>query len=372
VAAIGRRKDGPGWRARVSLPDGRRLSTTWPTRREAEAWAGQQESTLRSGTWLDPAGSRRTVADWHAQWWPTRIGERTTLATAESYLRVHVLPAWGVLQLGQVTRLGLQDWVRRLSTTYSSDTVRGIYGQMSRLMADAVHEGLIVRSPCQDVDLPPVNRGKPRALTMEEQAAIFARLGTGEPLARVAVLTGLRWGEVAGLPSRRVNLLRRELEVVQVMSDVGGRLELKAYPKSRSGRRTVPLTDEAVRLLEPLVARAGVDGLVFGGRDGGWWSRHNYRERYWRPAVIAAGVLPAPTFHDLRDTYITRLVDRGVPLTDVMRLAGHSSVVTTQRYTAMEPGAFDRVRRALEGVPPGQDRSSSSGAQGTPGTMTRR
>lgn len=363
MAAVGRRKDGPGWRARVSLPDGRRLSTTWPTRREAEAWAGQQESTLRSGTWLDPAGARRTVRDWHGEWWPTRIGERTTLATAESYLRVHVLPAWGDVQLGQITRLGVQDWVRRLTGTYSSDTVRGIYGQMSRLMADAVHEGLLVRSPCHDVDLPPVNRGTPRALTAQEQAAIFGSLGGGLLLAQLAVLTGLRWGEVAGLPGRRVNLLRRELEVVQVMSDVGGRLALKDYPKSRSGRRTVPLTDEAVGLLRPLVESVGPDGLVFTGAQGGWWSRHNYRERYWRPAVLAAGVTPAPTFHDLRDTYITRLVDAGVPLTDVMRLAGHSSVVTTQRYTAMEPGAFDRVREALDGRPAVRSRSSRSANQ---------
>jgi integrase len=44
---------------------------------------------------------------------------------------------------------------------------------------------------------------------------------------------GLRWGECVGLRRRNLDLLRRELQVVEVAVEVAGRVTFKRYPKSK-------------------------------------------------------------------------------------------------------------------------------------------
>jgi integrase len=60
---------------------------------------------------------------------------------------------------------------------------------------------------------------------------------------------GLRWGECVGLRRRNVDLLRRELQVVEVAVEVAGRVTCKSYPKSKASRRTVPLPDFVIEAL---------------------------------------------------------------------------------------------------------------------------
>jgi hypothetical protein len=60
---------------------------------------------------------------------------------------------------------------------------------------------------------------------------------------------GLRWGECVGLPRRNVDLLRRELQVVEVAVEVGGRVTFKLYPKSKATRCTVPLPEFLIEAL---------------------------------------------------------------------------------------------------------------------------
>ena len=61
--------------------------------------------------------------------------------------------------------------------------------------------------------------------------------------------TGLRWGECAGLRWDVVDLAARTLRVVRVAVEVSGHVTDKAYPKSRAGRRIVPLPGFVVDLL---------------------------------------------------------------------------------------------------------------------------
>ncbi|MFI6823667.1 tyrosine-type recombinase/integrase [Micromonospora sp. NPDC050187] len=57
-------------------------------------------------------------------------------------------------------------------------------------------------------------------------------------------------------------------------------------------------------------------------------------------------------FHDLRHSYVTRLITVGVPLNDVARVTGHEQISTTlDRYThAFEAGA-NRVRESFADFP---------------------
>ena len=52
-------------------------------------------------------------------------------------------------------------------------------------------------------------------------------------------------------------------------------------------------------------------------------------------------------FHDLRYTFASRLVQKGVPIYDVMHLTGHKSMAMVQRYAHLAPGYQDRAIEAL-------------------------
>jgi integrase len=146
---------------------------------------------------------------------------------------------------------------------------------------------------------------------------------------------GLRWGECAGLAWDAVDLDGAELSVRQVAVELSGRLELRPYPKTRAGRRTVPMPAFVV---DALTARRedGQNGvkLVRGTRTGTPLRRSNFRRQAWAPAVARSGLSPRLCFHDLRHSYATWLVSDGVPINVISRLMGHEQITTTlNRYT---------------------------------------
>jgi integrase len=210
----------------------------------------------------------------------------------------------------------------------------------------------------------------------------------------LAAGTGLRWGELAGLRWTDLDLNAVTVTVSQVAVEVSGAVTIKGYPKSRAGRRTVPVPDFAVRLLRELAEGrdAGEEmggnwrGLVFTNTVGEPLQRGHFRGRVWRPALVRAGLLGSVTqvdaktwqaawldakgkpqrqecpserqaralvarmaqgglrFHDLRHSYATWLVTRGVPLNDVARVMGHEHISTTlDRYTHSSRGGQRRV-----------------------------
>ncbi|HJN39525.1 MAG TPA: site-specific integrase, partial [Chloroflexota bacterium] len=65
----------------------------------------------------------------------------------------------------------------------------------------------------------------------------------------------------------------------------------------------------------------------------------------WEGARDGAGLVNFH-FHDLRHTFASRLVERGVPLLHVSKLLGHSTILMTQRYShASEDALHDAVGR---------------------------
>jgi integrase len=151
---------------------------------------------------------------------------------------------------------------------------------------------------------------------------------------------GLRWDECVGLWRRSIDLLRRELQVVEVAVEVAGRVTFKSYPKSKASRRTVPLPDFVIEgLAEHLAALpAELDELVFRNGRGRPLLRANFRQRVWLPALACSRLIERPKFHDLRHCYATWLISEGVPVNVVQAVMGHEQASTTlNRYTTFRP-----------------------------------
>jgi len=118
--------------------------------------------------------------------------------------------------------------------------------------------------------------------------------------------------------------------------------------KSKNARRVLPLTDRASEMLR---RRAGSSTLVFANRQGRpclvTSLNHMHRDTCApkvqgkrRPIFSADFVM-----YSLRHTMLTRLGESGVDAFTIMRIAGHSSIVVSQRYLHPTP---ETVERALE------------------------
>ena len=121
-------------------------------------------------------------------------------------------------------------------------------------------------------------------------------------LVLTAAYAGCRWGELAGLRQRNLDLLHARLMVVEQAVELRSGERIVSPPKTDAGRRVIHLPASIVKALEAHLAQFGVpdpDGLVFTSEQGGPLRQNNFRNRHWLPAVRTAS-LDGLRFHDLR------------------------------------------------------------------------
>jgi len=283
---------------------------------------------------VDPNLGQRILVRQHADRWSAgRNVEAATEARDRSILRTHILPRWRDWPLAKVDHMRVQEWVAELGRRYAPATVRECHRLLSLLMKSAVQARLIAVNPCDGVRLPSRRKKDTdgASVTLEEVAGkLLPEIPDRyRALVATAAYTGLRWGECVGLGWDVVDLGSRRLRVVRVLVEVGGRITVKPYPKSRAGRRVVPVPTVLAELLTWHRDEFPSPEWVFTNTAGGPVGRTSFRTRVWKPAIRRAGLPGGLRFHDLRHAYATWLVSEGLPPNIVQRIMGHEDVTTT-------------------------------------------
>lgn len=151
--------------------------------------------------------------------------------------------------------------------------------------------------------------------------------------------------------AKRVDLLRGTVEVAEIITEVSGTL-VPGPPKTRAGRRTVPLPRFVADELRAHLIRSGRadEDLAFYVPDGGPLRLATWRRRFWAPAVASAGVAPLRP-HDLRHTAVSLWIAAGADAKQVAERAGHTSVaVVLDRYGHLYPDSSVRLNEALDAM----------------------
>jgi integrase len=166
----------------------------------------------------------------------------------------------------------------------------------------------------------------------EAQRLVNASEPGFRPLIQCALLTGCRYGEIVGF---RVSDFDHRAGTVSVRSTKTG------------GTRHVVLTDDGVTLFENHIAgKSGGGALVFTRLDGERWGP-THQHRRLREACANAGIDPPASFHVLRHTYATHLLQAGAPLPVIAANLGHADTRMTERhYAHLVPGHVAQVIRA--------------------------
>jgi integrase len=263
------------WGYEFRLQGKKHRKNGFATKREAQQAATKLRASLDAGTYVEPV--KKTLAEYA----PEALRRRevtgnglkpTTLANYERYVRQDIAPSQlGRMLLTDIRRSHVNVWIADLSKTRGAVTVRRALATLQMIMSMAVRDEILPASPASNVDKPAVadrevEIWEPDTMTAFIERCDRHRLG---PLFEVVLHTGLRRGEISGLHWSDVDLSARQIVVRHNRVTVDGRVQ-ETTTKTRSGRRTVPLSDSAVAALMGLEAQPGKRAR---GRSGGLGQR---------------------------------------------------------------------------------------------------
>ena len=165
-----------------------------------------------------------------------------------------------------------------------------------------------------------------RFLTREQLARLMAEIPERwRPLFELLASTGLRISEAIALRIMDVDLAAGQPQIHVRRAIVDGQL---TGPKSRHGRRTIPISHELAERLAELAVDRHDTALLFVGAQGAVLRPGNLRYRVMIPAAKRAGV-PWARFHTLRHTCAALLIDAGASPLRLQRWMGHHSAAFT-------------------------------------------
>ena len=275
-----------------------------------------------------------TMKEWLSRRVPKVKG--SSLKTYRSYERAHILPHLGDCPLSEVGNQ-LPTFSAQLAQRLAPKTVRDILTYVHTILRDAQAKGL---APAPDMPKITVEPKEKEVLTYSEQKALAARLRQSQAPLDMAVLlalaTGLRLGEVAGLRCKDIDLeaavLRVRRNSQRIYDGHKGHTPLKSItPKTKRSRRDIPLPAALVTVLSRyLTDRAGQPGaapLIAAPGSRGYDPRTI--ERRFDKLKAEHGLSPGVTFHSLRHSFATRALEVGFDIQALSQLMGHSSVAFT-------------------------------------------
>ena len=270
-----------------------------------------------------------------------------SVETYGSKLRTHLIPAFGRKRLNEITRWDIQNFLTdKLRHGYSGAHVHGMKTTLSKVMQTAVEWRFINENPTCGCRVARQALVKQRVFLHAQQVQRLCN-ALSEPcrsVVVVAVLTGLRIGEILALRWGRVDLLH---SVIAVEESYSGRF---GPPKTQSSRRTVPIGSALHALLQnqqTRCRRTGESDLVFATCKGTPLSPKNLRNRVLEPTRKRLG-LPKLSWHTFRYTHATWLSEAQVPARIAQSILGHSDVsMTLNIYTQVVP---ESQRIALEKI----------------------
>jgi integrase len=326
------------------------------TKRQAQIECARLISEMSGGTYLEP--SKTTLAAFLARWLD-HVKSQVTPKSHERYSGIvnqNLIPTIGSVHLSKIRpaqisaayTAALASGRRDGSGGLSPRTVGHMHRVLKQALGQAVRWELLSRNPVDAVDPPMVDWAPMKTYDLPQTAELIAAV-RGTPMLMptlLAVLCGLRRGEICALRWRNVDLVSGQISVVESLEQTKAGLRFKS-PKSGKGR-TVALSATMVEELQShrlqraqdmlkLGAPLSDDDMVVAHADGSV-VQPIYISQHWA-RTIRKTELARLRFHDLRHAHATHLLANGVHPKVASERLGHSKVgITLDLYSHVIPG----------------------------------
>ena len=298
------------------------------------------------------------IAEWLATFKETTVKQSTydRLLTSAKALEAYTI---AYKPIGEITSIDIQHYVNDLTKRgYGLSTIKKQMRIVTAPLKQASALHIIPADPGIGIRLPSrYNVLKPERLieayTAQEQTALLnvlsSRRRTGYFAIALMIETGLRVGEVLALRWQDVQLTRKRINVRNTVVRLANKKKsfVQDSVKSESSRRTIPLTAEAIKILESQYARKRNE-WVFTNDDGERLSYEALRYQT-RKACDEAGIEYRGE-HVFRHTFATNCYHKGIDVKILSRLLGHADVnITYNLYIHLYGDGFDEMYEALVG-----------------------
>ncbi|MDS9996819.1 site-specific integrase [Bacillus atrophaeus] len=197
------------------------------TQREAQEALTELLSKVQKGTYVSPSKQlyKDYVKKWlNEKWLKSKKKEDQTLSSYDSYFRNYVLPALGGLKLNEIAKTDIEKLVLDMSyDDFSAKTIRKTIVLVKATLEKAIDDGLIDNNAAKKVELPKVEE-KEFSVWTQEQIEIFLDATKNDrlfTLFRLALMTGMRRGEILGLRWKDIRFDLNTVTIHQTLSSDG-------------------------------------------------------------------------------------------------------------------------------------------------------
>lgn len=339
----GVREQAGWWQAYYPGPDGKRVheTTHFESYDDARGWLDDLARERNRGGWHDPAAAHQRFDRFATTWLASHECAESTRELYAGYLDNHLLPAFGMLELGQIKPPLVRQWYAAMAEKGVPTARARSYALLRQIINVAVDDGAILANPCRLKDVAKAVRHKTKPTPDLRQ---FRRIVARFPkryrmLLLLAVGSTARYGELVALRRRDIDL--RAGTVTFERQWYKGAFKPTKRPASD---RSVSLPPDVVGLLAVhlrLFVGASADALVTTTRNG-TPPPTNHINRFFHEASTALGT-PGFTFHSLRHLGGTLTAQTGASEREGMRRMGQS----TSRAYLIYQRAFDDRDRAI-------------------------
>ena len=271
---------------------------------------------VAEGKWFDIDEARQHTFEemtekYLTEYCPMNKAE-STIVRDESYLRNHLVPAFGGLTLNKITpKIVSQYKYRKLTEGLKLSTVALQLKIMSKMFSLAMKEWEWVQdNPVTKVSIGKINNEVDRWLTIEEEEKLLSLSPRWLwEIIVFALNTGLRRGEILSLTWKQVDLFRKTITILE---------------QKNKSKDTLPLNAKAMEIMKSRAKiRSIKNDLVFFSRNGTKLKGPNVLRSF--KLVAKSAEIYDLRFHDLRHTFATRMIQAGVDIYKVQKLLRHKS-----------------------------------------------
>jgi len=320
-------KKGKSWYIDYYVQGRRKREKIGPSKAQAQVVLQKRKVEIAEGKFLDAQGHQKLKFEDMGKLFLenySRPNKRSWRRDEE--IVGHLVDFFKGKYLHEITPLDIEKYKRKRREEVSPATVNRELSGLRNMYNRAIEWGMALKNPVKRVKFFREDKGRLNSLEKEEIKRLYdACPAYLRPVVALAVSTGMRRGEILGLKWPDVDFRRRIITI----------LRTKGQKK-----REVPIGLGISRLL--LKQKKHPDSpYIFCREDGR--PIGSFRKAFDR-ALKKAGIEDF-TFHDLRHTFASHMVMRGVDLPTVKEIMGHASFKTTLRYAHL---AQSHKRKAME------------------------
>lgn len=298
--------------------------------------------------------------------------EKSTYTMQISNCRAHIFPILGDYSFGSVSNKIIDDWLSQLAAKgLSQSTIHGIYSILCKTYNHYFFMGDIKHNPFDHIRKPKKGKDRITFLDPDQVDNLIDKLNNeypdGHPIwiaVNLALVTGMRRGEICGLRWRDINFEKGTITVETAIGITKGGTYTKE-PKNQTSKREFFAPKQLLPLLE--IRKKAVED-EYGTFDKSWFVIGN-AVKYMSPTTLSNEIRrfvskyglvdhfgKEVTLHSLRHNAATFYVSNNIDIASAAKMLGHTKTVMLGTYASENPTAMkaaaDNIGKALSRTQP--------------------